>query len=80
MTEYSLSDLATATRGNDNDGFCGNGAIWLVLLFLFWGFDVDRKMIELYSIDYDLPTIYLCQNETHEKYAEAEKHIGVDIC
>lgn len=39
MTEYSLSDLATATRGNDNDGFSGNGAIWLVLLFLFWGFN-----------------------------------------
>ncbi len=39
MTEYSLSDLATATRGNDENGFCGNGAIWLVLLFLFWGFN-----------------------------------------
>lgn len=23
MTEYSLSDLATATRGNDNYGFGG---------------------------------------------------------
>lgn len=39
MTEYSLSDLATATRGNDNDGFCGNGAWVLILLFLFWGFN-----------------------------------------
>lgn len=39
MTEYSLSDLAAATRGNDENGFCGNGAIWLVLLFLFWGFN-----------------------------------------
>lgn len=38
MTEYSLSDLATATRGADNDGWGSNGAIWLVLLFLFWGF------------------------------------------
>lgn len=41
---------------------------------------VDRKMIELYSIDYDLSAVYLCQDETHEKYAEKEKHIGVDIC
>ncbi len=39
MTEYSLSDLATATRGNDNDGFSGNGAWVLILLFLFWGFN-----------------------------------------
>lgn len=39
MTEYSLSDLATATRGADNDGWGSNGAIWLVLLFLFWGFN-----------------------------------------
>lgn len=39
MTEYSLSDLAAATRGADNDGWGGNGAIWLVLLFLFWGFN-----------------------------------------
>lgn len=39
MTEYSLSDLAAATRG-DNDGFAGgNGALWLILLFLFWGFN-----------------------------------------
>lgn len=31
---YSLSDLAAATRGTDNDGFCG-GAWWIVILFLF---------------------------------------------
>lgn len=24
---------------NGNDGFCGNGAWWLILLFLFWGFN-----------------------------------------
>lgn len=36
---YSLSDLASVTRANDNCGFGGNGAIWLVLLFLFWGFN-----------------------------------------
>ena len=39
MTEYSLSDLAAATRGNDNDGFSGNGAWVLIILFLFWGFN-----------------------------------------
>lgn len=39
MTEYSLSDLATATRGADNDGWGGNGAWILILLFLFWGFN-----------------------------------------
>lgn len=31
MNEYSLSDLATATR--DNDSFNG-GAWWIVLLFV----------------------------------------------
>lgn len=35
MTEYSLSDLAAATRGNDENGFCGNGAWWIIILFLF---------------------------------------------
>ena len=39
MDTMSLSDIAAVTRNNDNDGFCGNGAIWLVLLFLFWGFN-----------------------------------------
>lgn len=33
MTEYSLSDLATATRGNDNYGFGGDGAWVLIILF-----------------------------------------------
>lgn len=40
MTEsngYSLSDLAAITK-NDNDGF-DNGFIWVILLFLFWGFN-----------------------------------------
>lgn len=39
MDSYSLSDLAAVTNRDGNDGFCGNGAIWLVLLFLFWGFN-----------------------------------------
>lgn len=42
--------------------------------------NVDRKYMKLESIDYDLPTIYLCQDEIHEQYAEKTKHIGVDIC
>ena len=33
MTEYSLSDLATATRGADNDGF-GGSWVWVILLFI----------------------------------------------
>lgn len=38
MTEYSLSDIRAAT--GDNGGFgSGNGAWWLILLFLFWGFN-----------------------------------------
>lgn len=41
---------------------------------------VDREQIELASIDYDLPSIYLCQGEIHEKYDSKAKAIGVDIC
>ena len=38
MDNYSLSDIRAAT--GDNDGFgSGNGAWWLILLFLFWGFN-----------------------------------------
>lgn len=32
----SLSDIAAVTRGtNDNDGWGGNGLLWIVILFLF---------------------------------------------
>lgn len=34
MENFSLSDIAAATRGTGNDGFCG-GAWWIVILFLF---------------------------------------------
>lgn len=34
MENFSLSDIAAATRGADNDGICG-GAWWIVILFLF---------------------------------------------
>lgn len=39
-----------------------------------------RMMLNLKMVDYDLSTIYLCQDEMHETYKEKEKHIGVDIC
>lgn len=38
MDNMSLSDIAAVT-GNNRDGWGGNGAIWLVLLFLFFGFN-----------------------------------------
>lgn len=35
-SEYSLSDIAAASGNRQNDGFFGgNGAIWLIVLFLF---------------------------------------------
>ena len=41
-SEYSLSDIAAASGNRQNDGmFCGNGAWWIIILFLFvfcgWG-------------------------------------------
>ena len=41
-SDYSLSDIAAASGNRQNDGFFGgNGAIWLIVLFLFvfcgWG-------------------------------------------
>jgi hypothetical protein len=38
MDNYSLSDLRAAV-GDDNGAFGGNGAWWVILLFLFWGFN-----------------------------------------
>lgn len=36
MDNMSLSDIAAVTRGtNDNDGWGGNGLLWIVILFLF---------------------------------------------
>lgn len=40
----------------------------------------DRLSIMLYSIDYDMSSIYLCQDDMHEEYAEKSRNIGVDIC
>lgn len=37
MDNYSLSDLAAVTR--DTDGAFGGNAWWVILLFLFWGFN-----------------------------------------
>ena len=41
---------------------------------------VDRMHIKLESIDYDLCTISLCQDEMHEEYDNKTKGIGVSIC
>ena len=38
MDNYSLSDLRAAV-GDDNGAFGGNGAWWVILLFLFLGFN-----------------------------------------
>ena len=37
MDNYSLSDLRAAV--GDDGAFGGNGAWWVILLFLFWGFN-----------------------------------------
>lgn len=37
MENYSLSDLRAAV--GDNNGMGGNGSWWVILLFLFWGFN-----------------------------------------
>nr|DAO63046.1 MAG TPA: hypothetical protein [Caudoviricetes sp.] len=37
MDNYSLSDLAAVTR--DTEGAFGGNAWWVILLFLFWGFN-----------------------------------------
>ena len=42
--------------------------------------DACRLYLKLQSIDYDMPTILLMQDEMHEYYREKEKGIGVDIC
>lgn len=35
MENMSLSDIAAVTRGNDDgDGWGGNGAWWIIVLFL----------------------------------------------
>lgn len=38
MDNYSLSDLRAAV-GDTDGAFGGNGAWWVILLFLFWGFN-----------------------------------------
>ena len=42
--------------------------------------EADRMNLKLQSMDYDMPTILLMQDEIHECYREKEKEIGVDIC
>ena len=40
----------------------------------------DRLYIKLQSMDYDLCTIMLMQDEMHEEYRKKENDIGVHIC
>lgn len=40
----------------------------------------DRLHIKLKGMDYDMPTIYILQDEIHSEYDERTKKIGVNIC
>lgn len=40
----------------------------------------DRLNIKLKGMDYDMPTIYILQDEIHSEYDEKTKGIGVSIC
>lgn len=40
----------------------------------------DRLYIKLKGMDYDMPTIYILQDEIHSEYDEKTKGIGVNIC
>lgn len=40
----------------------------------------DRLYIKLRGMDYDMPTIYILQDEIHSEYDEKTKGIGVNIC
>lgn len=40
----------------------------------------DRLLIMLDSMKYDLPSMFLMQDEMHEMYRQKEKEMGVDIC
>lgn len=41
---------------------------------------IDRLAINLKGIDYDMPTIFLMQDEIHRCYDEKTRGIGVTIC
>lgn len=36
-SEMTPADIAAVTRNDDNSGFGGNGAWWIIILFLFYG-------------------------------------------
>lgn len=40
----------------------------------------DRLYIKLKGMDYDMPTIYILQDEIHHEYDEKTKCLGVNIC
>lgn len=41
---------------------------------------VERELIDLESIGYDLPSVFLKQGEIHNEYDEKSRRIGVTIC
>ena len=40
---------------------------------------VERQHIEIESIEYDLSTIYLMQDEMHERYDKMTREIGFKV-
>ena len=40
----------------------------------------EREGLKLKSIDYNIDSVYLCQDEMHEKYKKKSEEIGVSIC
>lgn len=63
MTDYSLSDIA-AINGRNNEGFGGNGAWWIIILFLFafcggWGnnFSGNGGVADGYVLASDFATL-----------------------
>ena len=40
----------------------------------------EREALKLKAIDYDLNSVYLCQDEMHKKYKKKTESIGVSIC
>lgn len=51
MENMGLSDIAAVTRGNDDgDGWGGNGAWWIIVLFLFM-FGAVQKVLDAIQKD-----------------------------
>lgn len=51
MENMSLSDIAAVTRGNDDgDGWGGNGAWWIIVLFLAHMRSIRQQLWETMSL------------------------------